>query len=113
MEANLKSNANTGAQVSELFIVNHVISGYTPECYTYYHRTEAEAQASYDECMESVSMDPVLVELIRLDTSTLEATTIHSFEGTMDDLGEGFGDEDEDGDGDEDDWIVEGKPDGE
>ena len=110
MEANLKSNANTGAQVSELFIVNHVISGYTPECYTYYHRTEAEAQASYDECMESVSMDPVLVELTRIDLETLDATTIHSFEGTMDDLGEGYGDEDED---DGDDWICEGKPDGE
>lgn len=101
--------AITGAHMTEIFIVNHVISGYTPECYTYYHHTEAEAQGSYDECMESVSMDPVLVELIRLDLATLEATVIHSFEGTMDDLGEGYGEED----GDEDDWIVEGKPDGE
>lgn len=85
--------------MAQIFIVNHAISGPYTQCFSSYHHTEEEGQESYDECMESVSEDPNMIELIRLDTETLDAVTIHSWEGTADDMEE-----------DEDDGIVEGSP---
>jgi hypothetical protein len=87
--------------MANVYIVNHTIGGYYVENHSSYHLTEAEGQDAYDECMESVGGDPNAIELIRLDTETLEATTLKSWEGTDDDL------EYED---DEDEGIVEGAP---
>ena len=85
--------------MAQIFIVNHAISGPYTQCFSSYHHTEEEGQESYDECMESASEDPNIIELIRLDTETLDAVTIHSWEGTADDMEE-----------DQDDGIVEGSP---
>jgi hypothetical protein len=71
-----------------IYIVNHVIGGYYTEIHSSYFLLESEAQADYDENMLNVGDDLSVVELIRLDTSTLEAVTLKSFEGTMDDLEE-------------------------
>jgi hypothetical protein len=93
--------------MATIFIVNHTISGMYPENWTSYYRTEEEASDGFDECVASASEDPNLIELIRLDTETLEAVTIKTWEGTCEDL------EDEDGDygdEDEDEGIVEGSP---
>ena len=85
--------------MAQIFIVNHVISGPYTQCFSSYHHTEEEGQEFYDECMESVSVVPNMIELIRLDTETLDAVTIHSWEGTAADIEE-----------DEDEGIVEGSP---
>lgn len=83
--------------MAQIYIVNHAISGGSyAQTFSSYHHTEVEAQDSYDECMDSVGEDPVMIELVRLDTETLESTTIHTFEGSMDDLGDGRFGEDED-----------------
>jgi len=52
------------------------------------------------ECKASVGEDPTIIELVRLDTETLDATTITGWEGTFDDLDEedAEGDEEEEGD---------------
>ena len=88
--------------MANVYIVNHTIGGYYVENHSSYHLTEVEAQEAYDECMESVGEDPTAIELVCLDTETLEATTIHHWEGNLDDL---EGDEDY-----EDDGICEGAP---
>jgi hypothetical protein len=93
--------------MASIYIVNHTISGMYPENWSSYYRTEEEASDGFDECVASASEDPNLIELIRLDTETLDAVTIKTWEGTCEDL------EDEDGDygdEDEDDGICEGSP---
>jgi len=67
-----------------IYIVNHVTGGYYTEIHSSYHLTEAEAGKAYDEAMLYIGDDPSIVELVRLDTSTLEAVTLKFFEGTMD-----------------------------
>ena len=89
--------------MADIYIVNVATGGYYTEQSSYYHHTESEAHESFDECMDSVGEDPTLIELIRLNTETLEAVTIRGWEGTDEDVD----DEDEDED---DDWIVEGRP---
>jgi len=69
-----------------IYIVNHVTGGYYTELHSSYFLVESEAQAEYTESLLNVGDDPSFVELIRLDTSTLEAVTLKSFEGTMDDI---------------------------
>jgi hypothetical protein len=71
-----------------IYIVNHAVGGYYTELHSSYFLVESEAQADYTENLLNVGDDPSFVELIRLDTSTLEAVTLKSFEGTMDDLEE-------------------------
>lgn len=71
-----------------IYIVNFTTGGMYPSNGSSFHLVEAEAHDSFAECMDSVGIDPVLIELIRLDTVTLEATTIRGWEGTMDDLEE-------------------------
>ena len=88
--------------MAQIFIVNHAISGPYTQCFSTYHHTEEEGQEFYDWCMESASEDPNMIELIRLDTETLVKTTIHHWEGNLDDL-EGERDYEDDG-------IVEGSP---
>lgn len=78
-----------------IYIVNHCTVGFYAELYSAYHLTETDAQAYYEETLLNVGGDPTLVELIRLDTSTLEAVTLKSFEGTMDDIEEEEEGEDE------------------
>jgi len=90
--------------MASIYIVNVSVGGYYVEQHSYYHRTESEAQESFEECKASVGDDPTLIELVRLDTETLDVTTITGWEGTFDDL------EDEDGYDDEDDGICEGVP---
>ena len=85
--------------MAQILIVNHTISGPYTQCFSSYHHTEEEGQEFYDECMEFVSVVPNMIELIRLDTETLDAVTIHSWEGPEDDIEE-----------DEDEGIVEGSP---
>jgi len=89
--------------MANVYIVNHTIGGYYVENHSSYHLTEAEAQEAYDESMESVGEDPNAIELIRLDTETLKATTLKSWEGTIDDLEESEDDYEDEG-------IVEGAP---
>ena len=91
--------------MANVYIVNHTIGGYYVENHSSFHLTEAEGQEAYDECMENVGEDPNAIELIRLDTETLTATTLKSWEGTIDDLEESEDDEEY-----EDDGIVEGAP---
>jgi hypothetical protein len=90
--------------MASIYIVNVSVGGYYTEQHSYYHHTESEAQSSFEECRASVGEDPTIIELVRLDTETLEAVTITGWEGTFDDLDE------EDGYDDEDDGIVEGAP---
>lgn len=90
--------------MATIFIVNHAIGGYYASTSSSYHHTEEDAVIAFEECKDSVDEDPACIEIIRLDTETLEAVTITGWEGNIEDL------EDDDGD---DDWIVEGKPDGE
>jgi hypothetical protein len=95
--------------MASIYIVNVSVGGYYVEQHSYYHRTESEAQESYDECLESAGDDPTTLELVRLDTESLDVTTIHHWEGTIDDLEEDPEDGEE-GFDDEDDGIVEGSP---
>ncbi len=96
--------------MATIFIVNHTISGMYPENWTSYYRTEEEASDGFDECVASASEDPNLIELIRLDTETLDATTIRGWEGTCDDLEDEGLEDGETGFEDEDDGICEGSP---
>jgi hypothetical protein len=69
-----------------IYIVNITTGGMHCENSSYYHRTEAEARADYKVCLRTVSDDPAVVELIRLDIDTLEAVTLESLmAGTIDD----------------------------
>ena len=70
------------------FIVNSIRGGYYTENWSYYHPTEIEAQARFDSLMKSVDEDPRIIELVRLDTETLEAAALRFWEGTIDDLDE-------------------------
>lgn len=90
--------------MATIYIVKHSTGGYYTTSSSYYHHTEEEARLAFEDSKASVGEDPASIELIRLDTETLEATTITGWEGNIEDL------EDEE---DDDDWIVEGKPDGE
>ena len=95
--------------MADIYIVNVSVGGYYVEQHSYYHRTESEAQESFEECKASVGDDQTAIELVRLDTETLEAVTITGWEGTFDDLDEEMEDGEE-GFEDEDDGIVEGAP---
>ena len=90
--------------MADIYIVNVSVGGYYVDQHSYYHRSESEAVESFEECKASVGDDPTVIELVRLDTETLEAVSITGWEGTFDDLDE------EDGYDDEDDGIVEGAP---
>ena len=72
--------------MADINIVNFTTGGMYPSNESSFHLVESEAHDSFTECMESVGDDPTLIELIRLDTETLEATTIRGWEGTIDDL---------------------------
>jgi len=80
-----------------IYIVNNVTGGYYTEIRSSYHLTAIEAGKAYAEAMLSVGDDPVIVELVRLDTSTLEAVTLKFFEGTAESL-EGEEDDNEEAD---------------
>ena len=99
--------------MANIFIVNHSISGPYTESWHYFHKTEEEAAESFVECKQSVGEDPALIQLIVLDTETLEATTYCEWSGNIEDLeeeeealrAEGMADYPEDDDG-----ICEGAP---
>ena len=80
--------------MSKVYIVNHAISGgpYV-EIHSTYHKTESEGITSFEDSVNSVGEDPICVELVCLDTDTLITTTLHTWEGTNENLG--FEDEDE------------------
>ena len=94
--------------MAKIYIVNHALNGGGPyvELFSTYHRDEESGAAAFEECKRSASEDPNLIELVCLDTDTMETTHITGWEGTSDDLDVLHEEEDED-----DDWIVEGKPD--
>jgi len=87
--------------MASIYIVNVSVGGYYTEQHSYYHRTESEAQSSFEECKASVGEDPTIIELVRLDTETLDATTITGWEGTFDDLDEEDAEDGEEEEGDE------------
>lgn len=72
--------------MADIYIVNHSISGPYAQCFSSYHSNEPEAQNAFADCIDSVGEDPALIEIIRLDTVTLDATTIRGWEGTIADL---------------------------
>jgi len=74
--------------MASIFIVNHSISGPYTQCFSSYHKTEADAAEAFFECKQSVGEDPELIELIALDTETLDAVTHCSWEGSVFDLEE-------------------------
>jgi hypothetical protein len=75
--------------MGKIYIVNHSISGGSyVENYSSFHHTEAEAVASFEESKASAGEDPYLIELIVLDTETLDATTITGWEGSIEDYEE-------------------------
>ena len=47
-----------------------------------YHRTEKEGRRAYDECLDSVGMDPSTILFVRIDEETMRETVLDSFEGT-------------------------------
>ena len=47
---------------------------------------ESEAQKYYEAALLRVGEDPTVVELVRLNTSTLESVTLKFFEGTIDNI---------------------------
>jgi hypothetical protein len=96
--------------MASIYIVNVSVGGYYVEQNSYYYRSESEAAESFEECKASVGDDPTVIELVRLDTETLEAVTITGWEGTFDDLDEEGLEDGEEGFDDEDDGIVEGAP---
>lgn len=67
-----------------IYIINVTVSsvGWPTSSGRYYH-TEGEAQAGFTECLDAVGEDPTLIELIRIDCSTLAATTLRAWEGTI------------------------------
>ena len=89
--------------MANVYIVNHTIGGYYVENHSSYHKTESEAQIAFGECILAVGDDPTCIELIHLDTETLDATIIRGWEGTIDDLEESDDDYEDEG-------IVEGAP---
>ena len=83
--------------MAEIYIVNIAAVASRTELRSTYHPTEAEARASFDACMESEGEDCTLIELVLLDTETLDATILEFWDGAVNDT-------------DDDDWIVEGGP---
>ena len=84
--------------MAEIYIVNIATVDSTTALRSLYLRTEAEGRASFDACMASEGEDCTLIELVCLDTDTLDATVLELWDGSgsaMDD---------------DDDWIVEGGP---
>lgn len=69
-----------------IYIVNHVNGGYYTEIRSSYHLVESEAQKNYEATLLRVGEDPTVVELVRLNTSTLESVTLKFFEGTIDNI---------------------------
>ncbi len=84
--------------MAAIYIVNIATVESSTALRSLYLRTEAEARASFDACMESEGEDCTLIELVRLDTDTLDATVLECWDST------GSAREDDD------DWIVEGGP---
>ena len=72
--------------MASVYIVNHSISGPYTQCYSSFHHTPEEAASAFFDCKQSVGEDPALIELIALDTETLDAVTHCSWEGSAFDL---------------------------
>jgi hypothetical protein len=73
--------------MADIYIVNVASSSVGwPTSFSRYYRTESEAVESFEECKARVGEDPTLIELIRLDGSTLKAVTITGWEGFVEDL---------------------------
>ena len=98
--------------MATIFIVNHATGGYDASTSSSYHHTEEEARLGFDDAKASVGEDPASIELVRLDTETLETVTLDWWEGSDADL-DLEEEEEREGEEDDGDWICEGKPDGE
>ena len=104
--------------MATIFIVKHATGGYYTTASSYYHHPEEEARLAFEDAKESVGEDPAYIELVRLETETLDAVTLDWWEGTIEDLEESVDEELEKDENAaewmvENDWICEGKPDGE
>jgi hypothetical protein len=89
--------------MADIYIVNVARGGYYTEQFSRYYRTESEAQSSFEECKARVGEDPMVIDLVHLDTETLKAVTITGWESTFDDLDEEDPEDGEEGFDDEDD----------
>jgi hypothetical protein len=72
--------------MADIYIVNVARGGYYTEQFSRYYRTESEAVESFEECKARVGEDPMVIDLVHLDTETLKAYTITGWEGTFDDV---------------------------
>jgi len=82
--------------MADIYIVNVARGGYYTEQFSRYYRTESEAVESFEECKARVGEDPMVIDLVHLDTETLKAVTIAGWEGTFDNL-----EDEEEGESDE------------
>lgn len=74
--------------MATVFIVNHSISGPYSQSWHSFHHTPEEAASAFFDCKQSVGEDPAMIQLIALDTETLDAVTHCEWEGTVFDLEE-------------------------
>jgi len=72
--------------MADIYIVNVARGGYYTEQFSRYYRAESEAVESFEECKARVGEDPMVIDLVHLDTETLKAYTITGWEGTFDDV---------------------------
>jgi hypothetical protein len=97
--------------MATVFIVNHSISGPYAQSWHYFHKTAEEAGSDFFDCKQSVGEDPALIQLIALDTETLDAVTHCEWSGTCFDLEEEEASLEAEGMADyEDEGICEGGP---
>jgi len=70
-------------EAMQVFIVAMATYGSNvPRIEVSYHRSEGEARAAYDGCLDLVGSDHSKILLVRVDEETMTQTIIDSFEGT-------------------------------
>ena len=83
--------------MSNIFIVNHCNLSSGLIITSSYHHDPIEASKAFEAEKASVTWDPSIIELVCLDTETLDGTYIKGWEGTLAD----FDDDDHDGEVDD------------
>ncbi len=71
---------------------------YGPSVDITYHKTKGDALAAFTDCQNSLGDDPSTILIEELDTDTMTAKVIDSFEGTLEDYDDSYDPEDIDGD---------------
>ena len=70
------------ALVLRLWLATLRVHANVPRIEVSYHRSEGEARAAYDGCLDLVGSDHSKILLVRVDEETMTQTIIDSFEGT-------------------------------